>query len=152
MSSLPPKPARRGVVGVLVRNGRLLVIRRSATVVAPLAYCFPGGGIEGDETESDALIREMREELSVDVRPVGLLWQSTTPWEVELTWWMAELDPAIEPVPNPAEVHSCAWHSIEEMLALEGLLESNRQFLAALARGELLLDVAGLIAAGGTAG
>lgn len=152
MQPPPTKPARRGVVGVLVRDGRLLVIRRSAMVVAPLAYCFPGGGIEGSETEPAALIREMREELNVDVRPLGVLWRSTTLWEVELAWWMAELDPSTEPVPNPAEVHSWAWRSIDEMLALEGLLESNRQFLAALARGELLLDLAGLTAADETGG
>lgn len=143
----PAQPAKRGVVGVLVRDGRLLVIRRSATVVAPLAYCFPGGGIEGSETEPAALIREMREELNIEVRPLGVLWRSSTHWEVELAWWMAELDPASEPVPNPDEVHSCAWRSIEEMLTLDGLLESNRQFLGALVRGELLLDLASLTAA-----
>ena len=49
-------------------------------------------------------------------------------------------------MPNPDEVHSCAWRSIEEMLALDGLLESNRQFLAALASGELTLEIASITA------
>lgn len=145
-------PMRRGVVGVLVRDGRLLVIRRAATVVAPLAYCFPGGGIEGAETESAALVRELREELNIEVRPRRLLWRCTTPWEVDLAWWLAEHDPAVEPIPNPDEVHSCAWHRVDEMLALEQLLESNRQFLAAWARGEFELDLSAIIAADETGG
>lgn len=134
-------PARRGVVGVLVREDRLLVIRRAATVVAPLAYCFPGGGIEGAESEPAALVRELREELAIDVQPQRLLWRSTTPWNVELAWWLAEIEPASEPIPNPLEVHSYAWRQVEEMLALDALLESNRLFLAAWKRGELQLKL-----------
>ncbi len=59
---------RRGVVGVAVREGQLLVIRRSQTVEAPGAYCFPGGAIDPGETEQDALRREFQEELALTVR------------------------------------------------------------------------------------
>jgi 8-oxo-dGTP pyrophosphatase MutT (NUDIX family) len=139
MQSESTPSARQGVVAVIVREGRFLVIRRSERVVAPLAYCFPGGGIEADESESQALIRELSEELGILVRPSRLLWRSRTPWHVELAWWLAEIDPEVEPVANPAEVHSFVWCRAEEMLTLEPLLESNRQFLAALASGELSL-------------
>lgn len=130
---------RHGVVGVLVRAGRLLVIQRSQHVVAPLAYCFPGGAIELDETEPIALVRELREELSIEVSPRRLLWRSKTPWNVELAWWLADVGDEVEPVPNPQEVHSYAWRSVDEMLGLDRLLESNRGFLAAWNRGELEL-------------
>lgn len=150
MTNVPPNPIRRGVVGVVVREGRLLVIRRSATVAAPLAYCFPGGGVEGNESEPETLVRELREELSVEVRPQRLLWRSTTRWGVELAWWLAELDATAEPLPNPAEVESFAWRHVDEMLALEALLESNRLFLAAWERGELLLELNATGAARGT--
>jgi 8-oxo-dGTP diphosphatase len=150
MESISLTPARRGVVGVLVREGRLLVIRRSEGVVAPLAYCFPGGGIEGDETEPVALVRELREELGIVVRPQKLLWRSTTPWNIELAWWLAEIDGDIEPEPNPLEVHSYAWRDVDEMQALDALLESNRRFLAAWARGEI--ELPGLNGEGETGG
>lgn len=143
-------PIRRGVVGILVRDGRLLVIRRAAGVVAPLTYCFPGGGIEQDESEPVALAREMWEELGVDVRPAQLLWRSQTPWHVELAWWLAALEPTAELKPNPAEVHSCAWYTAAEVLALEPLLESSRQFLTAWADGQLTLDLDGANEADGT--
>jgi 8-oxo-dGTP diphosphatase len=131
---------RRGVVGVFVREGQLLVIRRSELVVAPGAFCFPGGGIEGDESEEAALVREMQEELAVAVRPVRRLWQSVTPWGVELAWWLAELPSGAEIQPAPAEVASIHWHTPATMLELEELLESNRHFLAALERGEFTIE------------
>ncbi len=123
------EPARRGAVAVIVRGQRLLVIRRAASVVAPGKYCFPGGGIEDAESEEQALVRELREELGVTVRPVRRLWQSVTPWRVALAWWLAELDDGAELFPNPDEVASVHWLSMDEMESLEGLLESNLEFL-----------------------
>jgi hypothetical protein len=43
MDFIPDDPGRRGAVAVVVRDGRMLVIRRARSVVAPLVYCFPGG-------------------------------------------------------------------------------------------------------------
>jgi 8-oxo-dGTP pyrophosphatase MutT (NUDIX family) len=124
-------------VAVIVQERRLLVIRRSQLVVAPGAYCFPGGGIEPGETEEAALVREIEEELNATVRPLRRLWQSVTSWGVGLSWWHAEFAAGHVPRPNPAEVELIHWHTPAEMAALPELLESNRQFLAALARGEL---------------
>ena len=132
---------QRGSVAVIVRRGRLLVIRRSQRVVAPGAFCFPGGGIEPDESEQEALVRELREELGVAVRPQRRLWRSITPWRVQLAWWLADLDPEAQPVPNPAEVESVHWYTPEELARLPGLLETNRQFLQALDCGAIDLVV-----------
>jgi 8-oxo-dGTP pyrophosphatase MutT (NUDIX family) len=127
-------------VALVVRDRRLLVIRRSHLVAAPGAFCFPGGGIEPGETEPQALIRELQEELAVTVRPVRRVWHSLTPWNVELAWWAAELDPLATPVPHPLEVASVHWHTPAETASLPGLLEGNQHFLVALARGELTLE------------
>ena len=138
--TIPHAPGRRGAVAVIVREGRFLVIRRSAHVVAPRAYCFPGGAIEGDETEELALTREMREELAVNVEPQRRVWRSVTPWQVQLAWWLATLHDNAVLHPNPAEVESAHWFTAGEMLALPELLESNRHFLAALASGEIVVE------------
>jgi len=129
-------------VAIIPRAGRLLVIRRSRRVVAPLVYCFPGGGIEGGETEQQALLRELREELGVAISPLRRLWQCVTPWKVHLSWWLAELAADAPLVPNPAEVESVHWLTVEEMAALPDLLESNRRFLELVQRGEIQLDCA----------
>ena len=139
MSSIPDDPGRRGAVAVVVRDGRMLVIRRARTVVAPLVYCFPGGGIEGDESEEQALVREFREEVGLEVRPVRRLWTCITAWKVELAWWLGQIEPDAIPVANPREVDSIHWFSPEEMARLSDLLASNREFLELLARGEISL-------------
>lgn len=131
---------RRGVVAVIQRGEQLLVIRRSQMVLAPGMYCFPGGGIEGDESEALALVRELQEELSLPVRPRRRLWQSVTPWRIALAWWSVEFDPEHQPRPNPAEVESVHWYSPSEMLALPNLLESNAEFLRRLLAGEIRLE------------
>lgn len=137
----PPESViqRRGAVGVICRGDRLLVIRRSELVAAPGAYCFPGGGIDGDETEQAALVRELHEELAVVATPLRRLWESTTSWGVWLAWWQAELAPETEPVPNLAEVAALHWLTIAEMRALPGLLSSNHEFLDAVAAGQIEL-------------
>jgi 8-oxo-dGTP diphosphatase len=126
-------PVRHGVVAVVVRENRLLVIRRSVQVTAPRAYCFPGGGIEPGETEEQALVREMDEELGTALQPVRCLWRSRTARNVQLAWWLAELPDETVFRPEPAEVESFHWLTSEEMLALPDLLESNREFMWAAA-------------------
>lgn len=119
----------RGVVAVIRRGQRLLVIRRSQFVRAPGAYCFPGGAVEEGETEPDALRREMREELGCHVTPVRPIWRNCTAWQVDLAWWAAELDADVELRPNSAEVESYQWLTVAELRELPDLLSSNREFL-----------------------
>lgn len=130
---------RHGVVAVIRRDEQFLVIRRSLHVAAPGAFCFPGGGIEAGETEPQALVRELQEELGVLVTPQRRLWQCVTRWQVALAWWQAELSEISELTPNPAEVESCHWHTTSQLQQLPGLLSSNIEFLAALERGEIVL-------------
>ncbi|NLE36896.1 MAG: NUDIX domain-containing protein, partial [Pirellulaceae bacterium] len=113
--------------------------RRSAHVVAPRYCCFPGGGIHPGESEKEALIREFREELAIEVRPVRQIWRSVTPWRVHLSWWSAELLGEASPVPNPAEVESIYWATPDEMANLPDSLPSNFEFLQAFHNG--LIDL-----------
>ena len=128
----PPAPGRRGVVAVIQRANRYLVIRRAAKVIAPGRLCFPGGGMEPGESEQQTLIREMEEELGVVAEPVEKIWESVTPWKVEIAWWSAKLAPAARLRPNPEEVAAVSWLAFEELQGREELLESNREFLAYL--------------------
>ncbi|MHB8969985.1 MAG: NUDIX domain-containing protein [Pirellulaceae bacterium] len=139
MGPLGDEPLRRGVVAVIPRHDQLLVIQRAAHVVAPGTYCFPGGGLEPGESAEDALRRELREELDVDVVPQRPVWHCVTPWRVDLSWWLADLDPAASLRPNPAEIASVQWLTIEEIHQLPTLLTSNHRFLQAFQRGEFTL-------------
>jgi 8-oxo-dGTP diphosphatase len=137
MEKIPDDPGRRGAVAIAMRGGRMLVIQRSRHVVAPLVYCFPGGGIEDGETEEEALVRECREEIGVTLRPTRRLWECTTAWKVHLAWWLAEIAPDAEPTLNPREVESIHWFTPDEMAALPDLLPSNKDFLDLVQSGKI---------------
>ncbi len=124
-----------GVVVVVERGGRYLMVRRADGVIAPGAWCFVGGAIEPSESEAQAVMREFREEVGGDVRPVRRVWQYTRPdGKLQLYWWLAELvDDRLRA--NPAEVAELRWCTPDEMEALPQLLESNRLFLSLLRRG-----------------
>ncbi len=142
MNEPNPTTARpHGVVGVIFRQQRLLIIRRSMTVAAPGKLCLPGGGIEAGESESEALVREMQEELAIDVDPVRLCWRSVTPWGTKLAWWLAYLDDQVTPVANPQEVAEVHWMSRDEIRIAKGMLPSLPIFMDAWERGDVDLNV-----------
>lgn len=125
-------PAVRGVVGVLPRDDRLLVIRRAAHILAGGAWCFPGGAIEPGESPADAVVREMEEEVGLAIRPLRELWQCTLDdGRLLLHWWLvAPATPDHYNLRlNPAEVAEAQWLTPTKILSLPGLLDSNREFL-----------------------
>lgn len=127
-------------VGILRRDNQLLAIQRSATVRAPNKWCFPGGGVEANESIAEALVREMKEELNLLVVPHKNVWQSVTPWKTEIHWWTMTCETLSDLRANADEVADVAWLSVNELRAHPDLLESNHQFLDLLLSGEINLD------------
>ena len=52
---------------------QVLVTQRSAHMPLPLKWEFPGGKIEADETAEECLIREIKEELNIEIQITGSL-------------------------------------------------------------------------------
>ncbi len=128
---------KRGVIGVIFRDERLLIIRRSMTVNAPGKLCLPGGGIEQGESEEEALIREMQEEIAVDVEPVRLCHRSVTPWGTRLAWWISEIQDGVEPVANPEEVAEIHWMTPCDIAKARNVLPSLPEFIARWQAGQI---------------
>ena len=55
------------VAGLILQNNKLLICQRPNFKDHPLKWEFPGGKIKNDETNEEALIREINEELSIKV-------------------------------------------------------------------------------------
>src|SRR5882672_6213995 len=55
------------VAALLERDGRVLIAQRRPAGAHPLKWEFPGGKVERGETPHDAVVRELREELAIEV-------------------------------------------------------------------------------------
>lgn len=65
---------RRPVLAVsaaIIRDGKVLIVRRARKPALNL-YSLPGGAVEAGEQLADAVVREVREETSLDIEPVAL--------------------------------------------------------------------------------
>jgi 8-oxo-dGTP diphosphatase len=58
---------------IIFHKDRILVTQRSATMPLPLKWEFPGGKVEAEETAEQSLVREIKEELDLDVKVVSAL-------------------------------------------------------------------------------
>ncbi len=55
---------------ILDSQNRLFVAQRSAVMSLPLKWELPGGKVESNETLEDCIIREIKEELNIDIQIV----------------------------------------------------------------------------------
>ena len=120
------------VVGCQREDGCWLLIRRSATVAAPLRVCFPGGGVDGAETQSETVVREMQEELGAVVKPLNRVWHFVSQIHSLTLWgWHADLESG-EVSANPDEVAEVLWLSPEQVRSHPDIMPGTENFLAAL--------------------
>jgi 8-oxo-dGTP diphosphatase len=126
--------AVRVVVGGALydRRGRLLAARRSAPPELAGRWELPGGKLEPGESAAEALVRELREELGVEVEPLERIpgeWPLKPGYVLHV--WTARLLSG-DPYPledhdevcwlTPAEIHHVDW------------LDPDRPAVAELAR------------------
>jgi 8-oxo-dGTP diphosphatase len=78
---MEPTKTVRVVAAVIEREGKYLITQRRPTAVLPLLWEFPGGKVETGETDADALQREVKHRLGVDVRTGQLISFVSHPYE-----------------------------------------------------------------------
>jgi len=62
--------------GVIVHNGKILIARRKVPGFSDEMWEFPGGKIRTGETPEQCLVREIREELDMEVEVIGFIGES----------------------------------------------------------------------------
>ncbi|WP_063643517.1 (deoxy)nucleoside triphosphate pyrophosphohydrolase [Catenulispora acidiphila] len=111
------------VVGAaIVRDDTVLCARRSAPPRLAGKWEFPGGKVEAGESDAEAVVRECREELGVEVT-VGARVGADARIDDRLTLrvFLAYLEPG-QPEPSPLEDHDrLAWVRRGELLDLDWL-------------------------------
>jgi mutator protein MutT len=109
------------VAGALIEGGRILLCHRSpGRRWYPDVWDFPGGHVELGESPTEALERELLEELGVEVYslPPGPLIQLSTV-DVEMGIWLVGSWKGRPANLAPEEHDAIAWFTAEELTALE---------------------------------
>jgi 8-oxo-dGTP diphosphatase len=111
--------------------GRVLIAERPAGKHMAGRWEFPGGKVAVGETERQALVRELEEELGVEVisaRPMMRLTHRYSDREVELSMWIIE---RYRGEPQGLDGQRLKWVE-RARLAGEDILEADRPFVTAL--------------------
>jgi 8-oxo-dGTP diphosphatase len=58
------------VCSIIYREGKILIAQRSEKMKLPLKWEFPGGKLKKGENEEQAIMREIKEELNIEILPI----------------------------------------------------------------------------------
>jgi len=129
------------VAAVLARDGRVLACQRNRSATFPLKWEFPGGKVQSGESPEAALVRELREELSVEATVGAEIYHTRhkypeMPSAVELIFFAATIE--------LGEIHNrvfeaISWVRPQELQEID-FLEADRELIAKLATGDIQLS------------
>lgn len=138
--------ARVVVGGAVLRDGRLLAARRSAPPALAGRWELPGGKVEPGETAPEALVRELREELGVEVVPLARVpgaWPLSPPHVLQV--WTARL---VSGEPEPLQDHDALLWLAPERAGEVDWLDQDRPAVAEVVR-RLTAEAGGACAGAG---
>jgi 8-oxo-dGTP diphosphatase len=103
------------VAGLLVRDGRVLLCHRSASRRwFAGVWDFPGGHVEGGEAPTEALARELKEELGIVIEQPGHELGRVAEAEFTLQVWLVERWHGNPVNASPAEHDDLGWFDLPE--------------------------------------
>jgi 8-oxo-dGTP diphosphatase len=117
------------VAAALISNGRVLVARRSAPAELAGQWEFPGGKVEADESDAEALKRECDEELGISIDVHELLGVALVRAGVELRIYRAVL---LNGAPHALQDHDELRWVVEDELDDLDWLAPDRPLLPAI--------------------
>lgn len=128
------------VVAALIREGdRLLVCQRRGEGSFPLKWEFPGGKVEDGETCLEALRRELREELGIEIQSATETFRTRHlypgPLEVDLRFFRVD---HFGGAPVNHAFQQLCWVSMNDLNRLD-FLEADLALIGKLVCGELRL-------------
>lgn len=107
------------VAGAIVKDGKVFAAQRGNKGKTAFKYEFPGGKIEPGETPEQALARELREELSINVEVHELITAIVDEYEDIILHIDTYRCTLISGTPILSEHIAMAWSNKEELDNLE---------------------------------
>jgi 8-oxo-dGTP diphosphatase len=116
------------IVAVVLKGDRFLVIQRGPEVPDAGYWAPPTGKVEPGESQQAAVIREVREEVGLEVRPIRKVWECISAGGTHtLHWWLAEyVDGEVRL--DAREVSGVRWPDLAEFGTYEQTFATDREF------------------------
>jgi NADH pyrophosphatase NudC (nudix superfamily) len=116
------------VVVVVTMGTKMLFIRRGPGVPDAGFWAPLSGTIERGEDQPTAVIREVREEVGLTVKPLRKVWECLSSRGTHrLHWWLAKWTSG-DLMLDPREVSEARWFTLPEIAVLENTIEKDREF------------------------
>ena len=133
------------VAAIISRDSRILICQRRADNAFPLKWEFPGGKVEPDESLADALIREIMEELSVEIEVGSQVYRTQFRYAelsapIEIVFFSARIADAAKfaKVSAGAAFNQIKWVRAAELTHYD-FLAANAELIAKIAGGQIPL-------------
>jgi 8-oxo-dGTP diphosphatase len=125
----PLRPAISVIAGLIFRNKRVLICQRSENTAFGLKWEFPGGKIENRESETDALRRELKEELAIEIRNSEFFSGYTYSYEDGPTVFLRfHWVKSFEGDPQNIVFEQISWVEIDDLIKFD-FLEGDRRLI-----------------------
>ncbi|MET1254091.1 8-oxo-dGTP diphosphatase MutT [Aliikangiella maris] len=108
----------RVAAGIILKNQKVLIAQRPMSKHKGGYWEFPGGKIENQETPESALIRELKEELNIQVQQMSEYMQLNFQYPektVALSFFLVE---SFIGIPRGMENQPVQWVSIDKLVQL----------------------------------
>lgn len=116
------------IVAVVLDGEDFLLIRRGDSVPEAGYWAPVSGSVEPGESEPEAVVREVLEEVGLRVRPVRKVWDCVSASGThDLHWWLA-VPVSGELEADPREVVEVRWCGRNEYARLEPTFPTDRNF------------------------
>jgi 8-oxo-dGTP diphosphatase len=132
------------VAAIIAKDSRLLICQRRRDKTFPLKWEFPGGKVEAGESETEALTREILEELGVRIEVGREVYRTQYRYAelsaaIELVFYLAKVTSELSAFDASGVFEKIAWEAPAELSKYE-FLAANAELIARIANGSLSLE------------